>query len=54
MLARFEIFIAVSAEVLLGYDEVLVVVNVPSFRDACYVCIKGSLISLNPENRVLV
>jgi hypothetical protein len=40
MLARFEIFTAVSAEVLLGYDEVFVIV---SYRDACYVCINGSL-----------
>ena len=39
MLARSEIFTAVSAEVLLGYDEVFVIVNALSYKDACYVCI---------------
>jgi len=54
MLARFEICTAVSAEVVVGYDEVFVGVKVLSFRDACYVFFKSSLFFFNPENKVLV
>ena len=54
MLARFEICTAVSAEVVLGYDEVFVGVKGLSFRYACYVCINGSLFFFNQENKVLV
>jgi len=49
MLAGFEIFTAVSAEVLLGYDVVFVGVNVLSFRDVCYVCIN----LINPTGYVM-